>query len=203
MRNALVAMCLVLVPTACSSTENLFPPGTLAEGPADEAPATHRSIRDDEACTLFTWPLSPPLATEVLKQTHIFTQTGVYRGGEPPPQIAAFNVLLDQADPLPYFDEIARSGGSAGRLYAVCAYQLLDGRRHDRLASDLRHDQATVFTQFGCIAMNQSVSELVEIVDKQAYGKYFRDARDRAYSYFDGPANICTRPTARGGADGR
>jgi hypothetical protein len=129
----------------------------------------------------------------------MFTQTGIYYSGEPPPQIAAFNVLLDQAEPIVFFDEIARSGGGAGRLYALCAFQLLDASRREKLAAELRAHQAVVFTQFGCIGMNQSVPELVGIVEEHSYGKYFREARDRTYSYFGGPANICMQATVGGG----
>jgi hypothetical protein len=155
-------------------------------------------IKDDPACTLFNWPLSPQVATKVLKQTRIFTQTGVYRGGDPPPQVAAFNVLLDQADPIGFLDDVASNGTVAGRLYALCAFDLLDHHRRDALASVLQAAPDEVFTQFGCIGSYGASRLVAKTVIDNSYGKSFRDAKQRTYDYFGGPANICMQATVGG-----
>jgi len=191
MRTIVIVAVVGLATISCGTVEQMPPPSDFVSRASQDAPPPPPSIRDDEACKLFSWPLSAQQATEILKRTNMFTQTGIYYGGEPPPQIAAFNVLLDQAEPLFYIDDVARTGGSAGRLFALCANQLLDAGRHKRLATQLRADQTLVFAQFACIGMKETVSELVGVVEKNSYGRYFREARDRTYKYFDGPATIC------------
>src|SRR5262245_14336878 len=131
---------IVLVAIACvgfaaCTVGSVPPPADLQVSKAQE-PVSPVDIQDDPACRLFRWPLSPSVAAEILRQTQIFADTGIYFAGEPPPQIAAFNVLLDQDDAVRWFDDIARTSGQVGRLYALSAFELLDLRRARALAAE-------------------------------------------------------------------
>jgi hypothetical protein len=194
-----IASLAIILGVSCAPTEALPPPpGFAVNACKNLPPPPPPSIKDDPACKLFSWPLSPQAATEILKRTRMFTQTGIYYSGEPPPQIAAFNVLLDQADPVSFFDDIAHDGGAAGRLYALAAFDLLDRHRRDALVATLQAEQGVVFTQFGCSGMDEAVRDVVDVVLEQSYGTYFREAKGRTYSYFTRPANICMQATVGG-----
>jgi len=60
-------------------------------------------------------------ATEILKRTGMFRQTGIYYSGEAPPQIDSFQILLESTRSLGYFDDIAHHRWQRGRLFALCA----------------------------------------------------------------------------------
>jgi hypothetical protein len=192
MRTSVVAVAISLAVIACA-VEPMAPP-SLASRHTSEAPPPPPDIRDDPACKLFRWPLPPSVASEILERTETFADTGIYIGGEPPPQMAAFNVLLDQPDAVRWFDEIARYGSTVGRLYALCAFQVLDTQEASRLASQLRMLPGDVYTQFGCVGGDQGIAELVDAMERDLCGKWFRDARDRTFQYFGGETDLCTRP---------
>ena len=122
---------------ACT-VEAVDPPESLMTGNPQEAPPPPPDIRDDPACKLFRWPLSPDRAAAILKSTETFADTGIYYSGEPPPQMAAYNLLLDQPDATAWFDDVAQTGGPVGRLYALCAFQVIDRQRATTLAASLR-----------------------------------------------------------------
>lgn len=178
---------------AACGVEHADSPASLTAELARE-PAPPRDIRDDPACKLFSWPLSPDRAAAILKSTETFADTGIYYGGEPPPQMAAYNVLLDQPTAAAWFDDVARTGGSVGRLYVLCAFQLIDRQRAIALATSLQLDPGQVYTQFGCIGGEQSVVDLVSTIQRESYGESFRGARDRTYKHFSAPVNMCTPP---------
>src|SRR5262245_44172040 len=133
MRSVQVVFMVFLGMTSCSTSEVMRPPANLSSQGTDARPPPSPTIGTDPACRLFSWPLPPDQAASILRHTQIFASTGVYEGGTPTPQVAAFNVLLDQADPVPYFDDLARSADPAGRLYTLCAFQVLDRERGSRL----------------------------------------------------------------------
>ena len=147
-------------------------------------------ITADPACKLFSWPLSPAQAASILKQTDVFADTFIYMVG-PPPQMAAFNVLLDQPDAVSWFDDIGLNGGNPGRLYALCAFQLLDQERAAALAEIIGANPEMVYTQFGCVGEEQRISELLEGMQRMPCGKQFRESRDDTYKFFDQPDHIC------------
>jgi len=178
----------LLPPSAVIANRSTEPP------PPPLIPRTPPDIRDDPACKLFHWPLSALQAAEILKRTATFAGTGIYNTGESPPQIAAYNVLLDHPDAVTWFEDIGRTGGMVGRLYALCAFQVIDAQRAQRLSSDLRGTQSEVFTQFGCSGMNENVDHLVDVIEKNGYGKFFRESREETYRYYSQQTNICTRP---------
>ena len=182
------AVVSLLIATACGPPEQMSPPTHLRERDAPPAPA---SIADDEACELFTWPLPPDRAMEILKRTAMFTSTGVYFAGEPPPQIAAFNVLLDQKDSLPRFESIAQTGHTAGRLFALCAFQILAPDRASRLIAELKAEEGEVFTQFGCISGTEAVRDVAANIWKESTGRHFREAKDRTYAYYEENGSLC------------
>ena len=153
----------------------------------EPAPAPPWDIRNDPASKLFAWPLAPDQAAKVLERSEIFADTTIGIAGVPPPQMAAFNVLLDQPDAVAWFDHIRRTGGSVGRLYALCAFQVLDPSRTANLAGVLRASQGNVYTQFGCTGGHQRVSDLVDTLERNSCGKQFREARDHTYKYFSRP----------------
>ncbi|HVF58904.1 MAG TPA: hypothetical protein VNJ70_03715 [Thermoanaerobaculia bacterium] len=152
----------------------------------EPAPAPPWDIRNDPASTLFVWPLAPAQAAKVLKRSKIFADTAIGITGMPPPQMAAFNVLLDQPNAIGWFDDIRRTGGGAGQLYALCAFQVLDSARAANLADELRARQDKIYALFGCSVAHQRIGDIVDALEKDACGKQFREARDHTYKYFSG-----------------
>jgi hypothetical protein len=188
-----VGLLLFLILPGCTVGSVPPPPG-LANDSTSQAPPPPPDIRDDPACKLFRWPLALTDAVNLLKQTETFANTGIYIGGEPPPQLAAFNVLLDDPDSVRWFEEIAKTGTHAGKLYALCAFQLIDSKRASTLADELRSADGEVFTQDGCTGGDDDIPNIVHAIGKYSYGKHFREARKRTYEYYDRPNNICERP---------
>ena len=48
-----------------------------------------------------------------------------------------------------------------------------------------------MLTQFGCVGSYETIRDLVDTIERNGYGKVFREARKKTYEYFNGPANIC------------
>ena len=128
-----------------------------------------------------------------MQRTQIFTDTAVYFGGEPTPQIAAYNVVMDQPNAVDLFDDIRRNGGTVGRLYALCAYQLLDKERHQSLLSELRANEYSVYTQFGCTGGSEHIHSVVDEIENNNVGKFYRQARDGTYAQIGKADNLCAR----------
>ena len=156
------------------------------------------SIEDDPACRIFRWPLPVDTAVQILKRTNLFTNAAIYNAGVPTPQIAAFNVVLDQPDSATLFESIWREGGPVGRLYALSAFQVLDKDRFRELAENLVSNNEQVFTQMGCFGNRERVKDVAVAVENYSMGKNFREAREMTYSYFSEPANICIQAPTGG-----
>jgi len=170
---------------------------TPSQVPSSQAPWPW-SIHNDPACKLFVWPLPADTAVEILKRTNLFTNTAVYYAGLPTPQIAAFNIVMDQPNAAALFDDIRHTGGPVGCLYALSAFQLLDGDLFQELAAELRASDEQVFTQIGCMGSRELVKDEADAIEKYTTGKQYREARDWTYAHFSGPANICMQATAGG-----
>lgn len=140
--------------------------------------------RSDPACEVFAWPLTAERAAAFLKRTHTFAGSGVGVAGVPPPQMAAFQVLMDQPNAGQWFEHIAGTGGVAGRLYALAAFQLLDPERAFVLGAELRASRDQVNTSFGCIFDSEPVTRVAETVERHSVGESFRASRERTYEKY-------------------
>jgi hypothetical protein len=114
----------------------------------------------------------------------MFATTGVSIGGEPTPQVAAFNTLLDQPDRKTYFLELSGSANVVGRLYALCGLQALAVNEAQTVERQLRTLQGTARIFDGCIQQEDSISDAVDLVNSRSFGMAFVKARSRTYDYF-------------------
>jgi hypothetical protein len=138
----------------------------------------------DTTYEIFQWPLTLKSALEILKRTTRFTDYAVGGGGQPTPQIAAFNAVLDQHNAAALFEEVFRCGGPVGKLYAFCAYILIDKQRSAIIDKELLHDSSLVRTQFGCMTSSVTVKETAKQIVEGSLCKRFRDSRNWVNAYF-------------------
>ena len=114
----------------------------------------------------------------------MFATTAVYIGGEPPPQAAALNLLLEQPDAKSLFLALSRSSNNPTRLYALCGLQVLDLVLAQNLETELKAASGNVFVQDGCIGSNELVSEAADLVSKRSMGKAFTNIRTWTFDYY-------------------
>jgi len=179
-------MLVMLLPVACAASVGPQDPPELAwalpDAAAPRVDPPKPPSATDYAWTHMQWPLAADQAESILANTEIFADAAVFNSGEPSPQVAAFNVLLDQEDALVRFERLADGSKVAGRLYALCGFQVLNRPRYQALAEELKQSSKEVETQFGCIGGREKVAELVQQIGKQKYGRYFRESKTRIYS---------------------
>ena len=125
MKKRICSLCSFLLISACCDVGKVSdPPGVqkaiAALGDHQVPPSPPPSLSDDPACKLLCWPLTPDRARQILERTEMFATTGVSIGGEPTPQVAAFNTLLQQPDREPRFLRLSRNRNVVARLYALC-----------------------------------------------------------------------------------
>lgn len=118
-------------------------------------------------------------AEQALKDTYAFCDNQTGYALSPTEQVAAFNFLLDQPDAMSRFDRLAVHDNPASRLYALCAFQVADRERYDKLLSDLAPQKESVDTQFGCLGERLTMGEMAAEIDKYEWGRVFRAARGR------------------------
>ena len=105
--------------------------------------------------------LSPPHAEEILLRTKMFVF------GEPSRQIQAFNVTFEQPDARRRFLLIAGRGEIAGKLYALCALEVLDSREASQLVRRLNQSQDEVVVYDAGVASERPVADLVRLVTSE------------------------------------
>lgn len=123
-------------------------------------------------------------AKSILLKTDTFADASIGFAGSPSRQVQAFNIVLDQPNPVPILEELSTSARWAGRLYALCGFQVVDRARYQRLARTMRETDATVRTFAGCIQSAEWVRTIVDDLDESRTGHRFRQARDRTYEFF-------------------
>ena len=106
---AIVAV-LLAAAAACGVEPADLPSPSLGPG---ERPPSLKEL--DIASQKFASPLSVADAEMILLRTDVFEVVPSAN------QIAAYNLLLDQSDPLSRFRSIATKARRAGQLYALCA----------------------------------------------------------------------------------
>ena len=183
-RHALAACALLLatvLPVSSSSAgKGSIPPRAAAPSP----PLPPDYERPDYTDTLHVGQIGLAQAKIILLKTNTFADASIGFVGSPSRQVQAFNIVLDQPDPIPILEELSRDARLPGRLYALCGFQVLDRARFERLSRVLRASDATVRTFGGCITSANWVREIVAHLDEDRTGKRFRDARARTYELF-------------------
>lgn len=174
-------VCAALLSAGCTPDELQVPP-ILAPPPPAPSPAP--IAVEDPACKHFSWPLSPQSALDFLSKTTTFAGEAVSIAGAPPPQMAAFHVLMDQPHAAWWFYQLAQADGAAGKLYALAAFQELDPERVFLLGSELRAQTGTVYTFSGCIFDTQAVASVAEKIEQASLGQTFRASRERTLSKY-------------------
>jgi len=185
---------LLITILCCKAHGQRIPPSSLPLQPAP-SPAPH--IGPKEWCAGFTWPLAVDDAVEFLRQSQVFSDSAVGYAGEPTPQVAAFNVIMDDPHALSHIDLLANTDRPIGRLYALCAYQVLDHDKHAALLETLLQDNRTVHTQFGCLGGTEPVRDVLTLIEGNDEGKRFRSAKEATYAAFSGTDNVCARAAGR------
>jgi hypothetical protein len=188
MYHVLSYLLIALTLAACGAREEMNPPETVTLAASDplgaQPPPPPKSIRDDPACRLFCWPLSPERARQILEGTAMFADSAIYVGGEPSPQVAAFNILLDQPQAEILFSDLSQSSNPVSQLYALSGLQALESSQAEAVADRLRRTEAIVTTQSGCIRGRDSVRDVVDMIERSNIGTIFRESRDGTYTYF-------------------
>lgn len=123
--------------------------------------------------------VSADAAERLLTSTDVFCDNHTSYAHSPTAQVAAFNVLLDQPDAMARFDRLAAATNPVPRLYSLCAFQVADRRRFDRLLAELAPQNQIVDTWFGCIGGRPTIGELAAIIDTENMGVTFREARSQ------------------------
>jgi len=169
--HSLVFSAQVLI--SCSSSSGPQPstciPPAAIQSHDVEAPAS--------ATTNGAETMSAESAEEVLISAAEFCDNHYGYANSPTAQVAAFNVLLDQSNAMSRFDRLAASESPVARLYALCAFQIADRQRFDRLLTELAPQRQIVPWQFGCIGGASAVGELAANIDMSDMGREFREAR--------------------------
>ena len=189
MKKSSCCLCGLLFLSACHVVERVDdPPGVkkaiAALTDSHAPPPPPPSLRDDPACRLLCWPLTPTRARQILEQTRMFATTGVSVAGEPTPQVAAFNTLIDQPDRESYFLALSRNANVVGRLYALCGLQALALGEAEVLERRLKTLQGTALVFDGCEQTEDPIPDAVELVNSRSFGKAFVHDRKRTYDYF-------------------
>ena len=189
MKRAICCLGSLLWVSACYVVDPVDdPPGVrkaiAALKGSQEPPPPPPSLRDDPACRLLCWPLTPTRARKILEQTKMFATTGVSVAGEPTPQVAAFNTLLEQPDRESILVALSENANIVGRLYALCGLQALALNQAQTVERQLRTVQGTAVVFDGCEQSEKSIPAAVDLVNSRSFGRAFVDARGRTYEYF-------------------
>lgn len=181
---------LVVILGAC---DLLLPPGEPPPLPEvnsaglDES-ASSQFYEADPANKEWPVPLDLDSAEKLLTTTTRFGGTCFGYGCVPTIRVAAFNLLLNQPDAVERFRRIERSANTAGKLFALAAWQLLDRNAYDRLASELREDTSMILEEEGgCMATAHSIHDLARDIEAYSIGRKYRAAGANAYSLFMQP----------------
>jgi len=154
--------------------------GSTAGSSAPAAPGA-----DDFASGVFPSPLGLVDATAIMMKTNTFA-VNIGDAYAPPRHVHAFNVILDSPSAREIFESVFRSGTSAGKLYALAAFSLLDQNRYQQAAAELGQELGGVRTIDGCLYDDQPVANLVKKIAEEHLGETFRRRRAAAYVHFDG-----------------
>jgi hypothetical protein len=163
-----------------AQTPQLPPPPAPPDLRAIPRPPGHGDI----AMERFAFPLPVADARRILLRTHIFAL------GEMPPkrQVQAFILLMDQPDAVEHFRRIALEGETAGRLYALAAFSLLDPLTAARLAERLSATNEEILVENSDAWDRGSVREIVAMIAERHMADRFLELRKSTNDYFGRPA---------------
>jgi hypothetical protein len=135
---------------------------------------------DDFALGAFASPLTIADAEAILLRTRTFA----YGGMAPKRQVQAFNVLLDQPDASARFLSIATGGGTAGKLYAVAAFLVLNMDVPAPLAAELAAERSPLLVVSSDVAWRKTPSEVLGLIASERLWELMRRDKDETMKYF-------------------
>ncbi len=135
---------------------------------------------DDFALGTFASPLAVDDAAAIL----IRTKTFAYGGMAPKRQAQAFNVLLDQPDALARFRLIADRADTAGKLYAVCAFRVLNVDVPASLTAEIEAEPSTLLVVSSDLVRRKTPSEALALIAVNQVCELMRRDKDETMKYF-------------------
>ena len=166
---------LAIIVAACEvvpSNLPALPPTPVSGIPAPPPPPGS----DDIASKTYPQPLSVPLAEEILLKTGVFNFHN-----SPGASHQAYLLLIDLPDGVGRLQSIARSGGRAGQLYALCALW----ERAPVLAAELSAQLETVTEEVvvldNDVRSKRPVSEVVDLIRRAQLWLWFRNQKDMGH----------------------
>lgn len=80
----------------------------------------------------------------------------------------AFRILLSQPKPKETFASLFEKGGTAAKLYALCALNSIEPEAFTKLSGKMKPDEM-IMTQFGCIVGETKVGEIIKDISDGNY----------------------------------
>lgn len=114
---------------------------------------------------------------ELLKSTNEFAGTAVGYAGSVPPQVPAFQKILNHPDANKLFATLQISATLEGQTYAICGLYLTDKNRFDQVIGRYQNNQNEITTFFGCIMSEQPVSDLVPDIINGNWPESFKNCQ--------------------------
>jgi hypothetical protein len=101
---------------------------------------------------------------------------------DPPAQVYAFNVILDQENPISLLDELLADAKPAGKLYAICGLYLLDRERYWNALNRVESEGGILDFRDGDIIWCVGVREAATSMMHDDFPRRLRDAKKRQSS---------------------
>jgi hypothetical protein len=84
----------------------------------------------------------------------------------------AFKLLTANPKAKEHFQSLFEKGGTASKLFALCAIHRLDSKAFDKLSRSMDQDEV-IGTHFGCCFGESKVSEIIQEISKGSYESEF------------------------------
>ncbi len=111
----------------------------------------------------------------LLKTTDTFAGTEVGFAGSVPPQIPAFQMLLNHPEAKYIFAALQIYATLEGQTYALCGLYLTDKIKFDQVIGRYQNNQNKITTFFRCIMSEQPISDLTPDIINGIWPKAFEN----------------------------
>jgi hypothetical protein len=114
-------------------------------------------------------------AIEVLTKVSTFG-FGAKEGQQERESDTAFQTILSNPKAKDRFTAIFDKGGTASKLYSLCALHHIDLAAYQKLTKSIKMDEV-VRTQFGCVLGESKTKEILEKIDNGDFDREFKVAK--------------------------
>jgi len=85
----------------------------------------------------------------------------------------AFKVIASSPNAKEKFTSLFEKGGTASKLYALCALRSIDPPAFEKLSKSMKPDEV-ILTHFGCVVDEIKISKIIENISKGDYDFYLK-----------------------------